>query len=81
MASKLTDPNIQVGVVPSKSLDLCPSEIAVPGKRAPLDLTLKTTLQFVSSSSVKWWVFYSFLPFQLVSWMTYPSQSNSCLFA
>ncbi|EEE53637.1 hypothetical protein OsJ_36915 [Oryza sativa Japonica Group] len=54
VASKLTDPNIQVGVVPSKSLDLCPSEIAVPGKRAPLDLTLKTTLQFVSSSSVKW---------------------------
>uniref|UniRef100_A0A0E0G0Y4 Protein downstream neighbor of Son n=2 Tax=Oryza nivara TaxID=4536 RepID=A0A0E0G0Y4_ORYNI len=54
VASKLTEPNIQVGVVPSKSLDLCPSEIAVPGKRAPLDLTLKTTLQFVSSSSVKW---------------------------
>uniref|UniRef100_A0A0E0FE63 Protein downstream neighbor of Son n=1 Tax=Oryza meridionalis TaxID=40149 RepID=A0A0E0FE63_9ORYZ len=54
VASKLTDPNIQVGVVPSKSLDLCPSEIAIPGKRAPLDLTLKTTLQFVSSSSVKW---------------------------
>uniref|UniRef100_A0A0E0MPQ8 Uncharacterized protein n=1 Tax=Oryza punctata TaxID=4537 RepID=A0A0E0MPQ8_ORYPU len=54
VASKLTDPNIQVGVVPSKSLDVCPSEIAIPGKRAPLDLTLKTTLQFVSSSSVKW---------------------------
>uniref|UniRef100_A0A0D9Y1L0 Protein downstream neighbor of Son n=1 Tax=Leersia perrieri TaxID=77586 RepID=A0A0D9Y1L0_9ORYZ len=54
VASKLNDSNIQVGLVPSKSLDVCPSEITIPGKRAPLDLTLKTTLQFVSSSSVKW---------------------------
>ncbi|KAF0892880.1 hypothetical protein E2562_018662 [Oryza meyeriana var. granulata] len=54
VASKLTDSNIQVGDVPLKSSDVCPSEIIIPGQRAPLDLTLKTTLQFVSSSSVKW---------------------------
>uniref|UniRef100_A0ACD5ZST8 Uncharacterized protein n=1 Tax=Avena sativa TaxID=4498 RepID=A0ACD5ZST8_AVESA len=47
-------PNIQVGDVPLKSSEACPSKITIPGKRAPLDLTLKTTLQFVSSSSVKW---------------------------
>ncbi|KAL5206536.1 hypothetical protein ABZP36_034745 [Zizania latifolia] len=54
VASKLSDPNIQVGDVPLKSSDACPSKITIPGKKAPLDLTLKTTLQFVSSSSVKW---------------------------
>ncbi|CAM0948704.1 unnamed protein product [Alopecurus aequalis] len=47
-------PNIQVGDAPLKSSEVCPSKITIPGKRAPLDLTLKTTLQFVSSSSVKW---------------------------
>ncbi|XP_047050245.1 protein downstream neighbor of Son-like isoform X1 [Lolium rigidum] len=47
-------PNIQIGDVPLKSSEACPSKITIPGKRAPLDLTLKTTLQFVSSSSVKW---------------------------
>ncbi|KAE8772537.1 hypothetical protein D1007_55452 [Hordeum vulgare] len=45
--------NIQVGDVPLKSSEMCPSKITIPGKKAPLDLTLKTTLQFVSSSSVK----------------------------
>ncbi|KAG8092845.1 hypothetical protein GUJ93_ZPchr0012g20122 [Zizania palustris] len=54
MASKLSDPNIQVGDVPLKYSNVCPSKIIVPGKRTPLDLTLKTTLQFVSSSPVKW---------------------------
>ena len=49
-------PNVQVGDLPLKSSEVCPSKIKIPGKRAPLDLTLKTTLQFVSSSSVKWWV-------------------------
>jgi hypothetical protein len=53
-------PNVQVGDVPLKSSEACPSKITIPGKRAPLDLTLKTTLQFVSSSSVKWWVGISF---------------------
>ncbi|VAH80286.1 unnamed protein product [Triticum turgidum subsp. durum] len=47
-------PNVQVGDLPLKSSEVCPSKIKIPGKRAPLDLTLKTTLQFVSSSSVKW---------------------------
>ncbi|KAI4988537.1 hypothetical protein ZWY2020_030167 [Hordeum vulgare] len=46
--------NIQAGDVPLKSSEVCPSKITIPGKKAPLDLTLKTTLQFVSSSSVKW---------------------------
>ncbi|XP_037439146.1 protein downstream neighbor of son homolog isoform X2 [Triticum dicoccoides] len=46
--------NIQAGDVPLKCSEVCPSMITIPGKRAPLDLTLKTTLQFVSSSSVKW---------------------------
>ncbi|KAE8768283.1 hypothetical protein D1007_60262 [Hordeum vulgare] len=46
--------NIQAGDVPLKSSEMCPSKITIPGKKAPLDLTLKTTLQFVSSSSVKW---------------------------
>ncbi|XP_006664217.1 uncharacterized protein LOC102705772 isoform X2 [Oryza brachyantha] len=54
VASKLTESNIQFGAVPLKSSDVCATEITIPGKRAPLDLTLKTTLQFVSSSSVKW---------------------------
>lgn len=53
-ASMLTTPSVQVGDVPLKSSDTCPSKITIPGKRAPLDLTLKTTLHFVSSSSVKW---------------------------
>ncbi|KAF7024037.1 hypothetical protein CFC21_036451 [Triticum aestivum] len=47
-------PDVQVGDLPLKSSELCPSKIKIPGKRAPLDLTLKTSLQFVSSSSVKW---------------------------
>ncbi|KAF7038100.1 hypothetical protein CFC21_048323 [Triticum aestivum] len=47
-------PNVQVGDLPLKSSEVCPSKIKIPGKRAPLDLTLKTALQFVSSSSVKW---------------------------
>lgn len=47
-------PNVQGSDVPLKSSEACPSKITIPGKRAPLDLTLKTTLQFVSSSSVKW---------------------------
>ncbi|KAI4996967.1 hypothetical protein ZWY2020_052309 [Hordeum vulgare] len=46
--------NIQASDVPLKSSEMCPSKITIPGKKAPLDLTLKTTLQFVSSSSVKW---------------------------
>ncbi|EMS58179.1 hypothetical protein TRIUR3_33242 [Triticum urartu] len=50
--SNATD--VQVGDLPLKSSELCPSKIKIPGKRAPLDLTLKTSLQFVSSSSVKW---------------------------
>ncbi|KAG2598266.1 hypothetical protein PVAP13_5KG332800 [Panicum virgatum] len=54
VASGLNASNIQVGDASLKSLDVCPSKITVPGKRAPLDFTLKTTLQFVSSSSVKW---------------------------
>lgn len=53
-------PNVQGSDVPLKSSEACPSKITIPGKRAPLDLTLKTTLQFVSSSSVKWWVCISF---------------------
>ncbi|XP_078157217.1 uncharacterized protein LOC144553023 isoform X1 [Carex rostrata] len=36
------------------SADICPSEISIPGKKTPLDLTLKTSLRLVSSSSVKW---------------------------
>lgn len=47
-------PNAQVGDAALKSSDMCPSKITIPGKRAPLDFTLKTTLQFVSSSSLKW---------------------------
>ncbi|KAI4991179.1 hypothetical protein ZWY2020_039550 [Hordeum vulgare] len=46
--------NIQAGDVPLKYSEMCPSKITIPGKKAPLDLTMKTTLQFVSSSSVKW---------------------------
>ena len=52
--------NIQADDVPLKCSEVCPSMITIPGKRAPLDLTLKTTLQFVSSSSVKWCVCISF---------------------
>ncbi|KAE8804834.1 hypothetical protein D1007_19068 [Hordeum vulgare] len=48
-----SDTNIQAGDVPLKSSEMCPSKITIPGKKAPLDLSLKTTLQFVSSSSVK----------------------------
>ncbi|KAI5021415.1 hypothetical protein ZWY2020_058145 [Hordeum vulgare] len=36
--------NIQAGDVPLKSLEMCPSKITIPGKKAPLDLTLKTTV-------------------------------------
>ncbi|XP_062203291.1 uncharacterized protein LOC133905501 isoform X2 [Phragmites australis] len=54
VVSRLNAPNVQVGDAVLKSSDMCPSKITIPGKRAPLDFTLKTTLQFVSSSSVKW---------------------------
>jgi len=54
VASGLNAPNGQVGGNALKSSDICPSKITVPGKKAPLDFTLKTSLQFVSSSSVKW---------------------------
>ncbi|TVU48961.1 hypothetical protein EJB05_00248 [Eragrostis curvula] len=54
-------PNKQVGDAVLKSSDMCPSKVTIPGKKAPLDFTLKTTLQFVSSSSVKWWVCTIFL--------------------
>ncbi|ONM02207.1 hypothetical protein ZEAMMB73_Zm00001d031118 [Zea mays] len=56
VASGLNGPNGQVGGTVSKPSDICPSKITVPGEKAPLDFTLKTSLQFVSSSSVKWWV-------------------------
>ncbi|KAL6643880.1 hypothetical protein ACP70R_018646 [Stipagrostis hirtigluma subsp. patula] len=54
VASGLTVPNGQVGDAALKSSDMCPTKITIPGNRAPLDFTLKTTLQLVSSSSVKW---------------------------
>lgn len=54
VASGLNGPNGQVGGTVSKPSDICPSKITVPGEKAPLDFTLKTSLQFVSSSSVKW---------------------------
>ncbi|CAM0147279.1 unnamed protein product [Urochloa decumbens] len=54
VASGLSSSTVQVGDAALKSSDLCPSKITIPGKRAPLDFTLKTSLQFVSSSSVKW---------------------------
>ncbi|XP_066356736.1 uncharacterized protein [Miscanthus floridulus] len=54
VASGLNAPNGQVGGTALKSSDICPSKITIPGKKAPLDFTLKTSLQFVSSSSVKW---------------------------
>nr|CAB3462676.1 unnamed protein product [Digitaria exilis] len=47
---------VHVGDAALKSSDICPSKITIPGKRVPLDFTVKTSLQFVSSSSVKWWV-------------------------
>lgn len=40
--------------LPSVSSRNFNSEIHIPGQRAPLDFTLKTTLRLVSSSSVKW---------------------------
>ncbi|KAG2630851.1 protein downstream neighbor of Son-like [Panicum virgatum] len=54
VASGFSNLNAQVGDAELKSSDMCPSKITIPGKRAPLDFTLKTSLQFVSSSSVKW---------------------------
>ncbi|KAJ1266483.1 hypothetical protein BS78_08G154200 [Paspalum vaginatum] len=54
VSAGLNAPNVQLGDSSLKSLDMCPSKIIVPGKSAPLDCTLKTALQFVSSSSVKW---------------------------
>ncbi|RLN30802.1 protein downstream neighbor of Son [Panicum miliaceum] len=54
VASGLSKLNVRVGDAALKSSDVCPSKITIPGKRAPLDFTLKTSLQFVSSSSVKW---------------------------
>ncbi|GJN35553.1 hypothetical protein PR202_gb24341 [Eleusine coracana subsp. coracana] len=52
--SRFNAPNAQVSGSVLKSSDICASKITIPGKRAPLDFSLKTTLQFVSSSSVKW---------------------------
>ncbi|XP_066359474.1 uncharacterized protein [Miscanthus floridulus] len=54
VASGLNAPNGQVGGTALKSSDIFLSKITIPGKKAPLDFTLKTSLQFVSSSSVKW---------------------------
>jgi protein downstream neighbor of Son len=54
VVSGLSVPNVQGGDAAVKSSDMCPSKISIPGNRAPLDFTLKTALQFVSSSSVKW---------------------------
>ncbi|XP_078172669.1 uncharacterized protein LOC144566508 [Carex rostrata] len=57
------DPMIAISPsIPSGSIDdvgptfadICPSVISIPGKKAPLDLTLKTSLRLVSSSSIKW---------------------------
>jgi protein downstream neighbor of Son len=67
VVSGLNVPNVQVGDAAVKSSDMCPSKISIPGNRAPLDFTLKTTLQFVSSSSVKWWVCTSFLLYLFAS--------------
>jgi protein downstream neighbor of Son len=66
VASGLNGPNGQVGGTVSKPSDICPSKITVPGEKAPLDFTLKTSLQFVSSSSVKWWVCTSFPCFSVL---------------
>uniref|UniRef100_A0A453LD69 Uncharacterized protein n=1 Tax=Aegilops tauschii subsp. strangulata TaxID=200361 RepID=A0A453LD69_AEGTS len=38
-------PNVQVGDLPLNSSEVCPSKIKISGKSAPLDVTLKTTLQ------------------------------------
>jgi protein downstream neighbor of Son len=54
VASGLNVPNVQGGDAAVKSSEMCPSKISIPGNRAPLDFTLKTALQFVLSSSVKW---------------------------
>ena len=77
VASGLNASNIQVGDASLKSLDVCPSKITVPGKRAPLDFTLKTTLQFVSSSSVKWWVWTSLSCISLF-YLFYPIRNCIC---
>ncbi|CAN6361945.1 unnamed protein product [Urochloa humidicola] len=66
VASGLGTSTVQVGDAALKSSDLCPSKITIPGKRAPLDFTLKTSLQFVSSSSVKWWAYTTFSCFSIV---------------
>lgn len=65
MVTGLSASAVHVGDAALKSSDICPSKITIPGKRAPLDFTLKTSLQFVSSSSVKWWVCtgFSFISF------------------
>ncbi|CAN6348575.1 unnamed protein product [Urochloa humidicola] len=54
VASGLSTSTVHIGDAALKSSDLCPSKITIPGKSAPLDFTLKSSLQFVSSSSVKW---------------------------
>ncbi|KAJ4761975.1 Protein downstream neighbor of Son [Rhynchospora pubera] len=36
------------------SSDICPSQISIPGEKIPFDLTLKTSLRLISSSSVNW---------------------------
>ncbi|XP_010908162.1 uncharacterized protein [Elaeis guineensis] len=50
----LADSSGKFGDHPSISSNTFCSEIHMPGHKVPLDLTLKTTLRFVSSTSVKW---------------------------
>ncbi|XP_038977709.1 protein downstream neighbor of Son-like isoform X4 [Phoenix dactylifera] len=50
----LADSSGRLGELLSNSSSTFRSEILMPGHRAPLDLTLKTTLRIVSSTSVKW---------------------------
>ncbi|URD97052.1 downstream neighbor of Son [Musa troglodytarum] len=44
----------KVGGFPTNSSSNSFSEFEMPGSRVPFDFTLKTTLRFISSSSVKW---------------------------
>ncbi|XP_072987433.1 uncharacterized protein [Typha latifolia] len=53
-ASSVADSFRRLGDVPSISSNIYPSEIHIPGDKAPFDFTLKTTLRLISSSSVKW---------------------------
>lgn len=50
----LADSSSKFGDLPSISSSTFHSEIHMPGRKVPLDLTLKTTLRIVSSTSVKW---------------------------